>query len=234
MARGRLILFKFNSLNRNNHLIQEFNSGHSVVAYGSVETYPAASAVGYSAPSASGYEGSARSSSYDQVERLFAPNPIPDICHRYHRRCLWRKICRVEKISPQDRLSCGEIFHMTNRQLEKCLHMVDMEKYGEKSVMWRNFFTWEMWRQICFVTILAVLSWNLFYCHIRCFAAKDILSRFTRFCVEKNLTNKLCLWRKMDKYQVCTRTLLYLRSFDDDMKTFLIIMMILYSQRKKK
>ena len=128
--------------------------------------------------------------------------PIPDICHRHHRRCLWRKICHVEKISPQDRLSCGEIFHMTNRQLEKCLHMVDMEKYGEKSVMWRYFFTWEMWTQICFVTILAVLSRNLFYCHIRCFAAKDILSRFMRFCVEKNLTKKLCLWRKMDKYQV--------------------------------
>ena len=61
------------------------------------------------------------------------------------------------EISPQDRLSCGDIFHMTNRQLEKSLHMVDMEKYGEKSVMWRNFFTGEMWRQICFVTILAVL-----------------------------------------------------------------------------
>ena len=22
----------------------------------------------------------------------------PDICHRHHRRCLWRKICHVEKI----------------------------------------------------------------------------------------------------------------------------------------
>jgi|ERR1712192_87406 len=42
--------------------------GHSVVAYGSVETYPAASAVGYSAPSASGYEESARRSSYDNQD----------------------------------------------------------------------------------------------------------------------------------------------------------------------
>ena len=113
------------------------------------------------------------------------PPPIPDICHRHHRQCLWRKICHVEKISPHDRLSCGEIFHMRNCQLEKCLHMVDMEKYGEKSVFWRNFSTWEMWRQICFVTIHAVLSWNLFYCHIHYFAMKDILSQFTRFCVEK-------------------------------------------------
>merc|ERR1712192_65781 len=42
--------------------------GHSVVAYGSVETYPAASAVGYSAPSASVYEESARRSSYDNQD----------------------------------------------------------------------------------------------------------------------------------------------------------------------
>ena len=117
---------------------------------------------------------------------------IPHICHRHHRRCLWRKICHVEKISPQDRLSCGEIFHMTNRQLEKCLHMVDMEKYGEKSVMWRYFFTWEMWRQICFVTILAVLSWNLFYCHIYAVLLRQIFCRDLRAFV----------WRKMDKYQV--------------------------------
>ena len=41
-------------------------SGHSVVAYGSVEEYPVGS-VGYSAPSASGYERSARSSSQKQV-----------------------------------------------------------------------------------------------------------------------------------------------------------------------
>lgn len=41
--------------------------GHSVVAYGSVDTYPAASASsGYSAPSAPGYDRSARSSPFEQ------------------------------------------------------------------------------------------------------------------------------------------------------------------------
>jgi len=61
--------------------------GHSVVAYGSVETYPAASAAGYSAPSASGYEGSARSSSYDNqdeepVEKEDEWGFYPELRHR--------------------------------------------------------------------------------------------------------------------------------------------------------
>lgn len=60
--------------------------GHSVVAYGSVETYPAASAVGYSAPSALGFEGSARSSSYDQdeepVEKEDEWGFYPELRHR--------------------------------------------------------------------------------------------------------------------------------------------------------
>ena len=30
---------------------------------------------------------------------------IPDICHRYHRRCLWRKNLSCGEISPHDRLS---------------------------------------------------------------------------------------------------------------------------------
>jgi len=60
--------------------------GHSVVAYGSVETYPAGSALGYSAPEASGYEGSARSSSYDQdeepVEKENEWGFYPELRHR--------------------------------------------------------------------------------------------------------------------------------------------------------
>ena len=42
-----------------------------------------------------------------------------------------------------------------------------------------------MWRQIFIVAIYAVLSRNLLCCHLRCIAAKSILSLFTRFCVEK-------------------------------------------------
>ena len=59
-----------------------------------------------------------------------------------------------------------------------------------------------MWSKIChvetflhminvetifFVTIHADLSRNLLCCHLRCIGAKSILSRFTHFCVEKNL-----------------------------------------------
>ena len=65
-----------------------------------------------------------------------------------------------------------------------------------------------MWSKIChvetflhminvetifFVTIHADLSRNLLCCHLRCIGAKSILSRFTHFCVEKNLTqNYIC------------------------------------------
>ena len=37
-------------------------------------------------------------------------------------------------------------------------------------------------------SIHAVLSQNLCCCHLRCFVAESIWSQFTRFCVEKNLT----------------------------------------------
>ena len=40
---------------------------------------------------------------------------------------------------------------------------------------------------IFFVTINADLSQNLLCCHLRSIGAKSILSRFTHFCVEKNL-----------------------------------------------
>ena len=73
------------------------------------------------------------------------------------------------------------------------IKICDVEKCGEKFVMWRNFSTWEMWRQIWFVTIHAVLSQNLFCCHLRCFVSESIWSWFTRFCVEKNWTkNSVC------------------------------------------
>ena len=109
------------------------------------------------------------------------------------------KICHVGKFSPQDRLSCGEIFHMTNCQSEKCLHTVDKEKYGEKSVMWRHFFTSRMWTQICFVTIhavcreicfvaiYAVFLRKIFCCYLRAFVWRKIELKIV--LVEKNKTN---------------------------------------------
>ena len=88
-----------------------------------------------------------------------------------------------EKISPQDRLSCGEIFHMTNRQLEKSLHMVDMEIYGVKSVMTCGEISSHercgdksvlsqfllFCREICFIAIYAVLLRKIFCRDLRAF-----------------------------------------------------------------
>ena len=67
---------------------------------------------------------------------------------------------------------------LNNRQMEKCLHMVDMEKYdGEKYIMWRHssherygdkyavfFFSQFMLfcPEICFVAIYAVLLQKIF------------------------------------------------------------------------
>ena len=64
-------------------------------------------------------------------------------------------------------MSCGEMWSKICH-VETFLHMINVET-------------------IFFVTIHADLSRNLLCCHLRCIAAKSILSRFTRFCVEKNL-----------------------------------------------
>ena len=56
-----------------------------------------------------------------------------------------------------------------------------------------------------FVTIHADLSQNLLCCHLRCIGAKSILSRFTHFCVEQNLTQTSCPWSTNDKFHVWWR-----------------------------
>ena len=53
---------------------------------------------------------------------------IPDICHRHHRRCLWRIFLSCGEISSHDRLSCGEMLHMTDCHVEKALHMRNVKK----------------------------------------------------------------------------------------------------------
>ena len=64
-------------------------------------------------------------------------------------------------------MSCGEMWSKICH-VETFLHMINVET-------------------IFFVTIHADLSRNLLCCHLRCIGAKSILSRFTHFCVEKNL-----------------------------------------------
>ena len=73
---------------------------------------------------------------------------IPDICHKHHKRCLWRKNLSCGDIFPHDRLSCGEV-----SPHEKCEDNISRRESSpqdergskmwcvEKFVMWRNVST---------------------------------------------------------------------------------------------
>ena len=60
--------------------------------------------------------------------QIFCLVPIPHICHRHHRRCLWRIFLPCGEISSHDRLSCGKILHMTDCHVENSLHMRNVKK----------------------------------------------------------------------------------------------------------
>ena len=96
--------------------------------------------------------------------------------------------------------------HAKDCQLEKCLHSVNMEK---------NLSCGEMGEQICHVeNFLHIrnVETNLVCHNSGSFVAKSVLMPFLAqnvfvaiyalLCGEK-YNQKLCLWRKKDKYQVC-------------------------------
>ena len=102
------------------------------------------------------------------------------------------------EIWPHDRFSCGQILHIADRHVDKFLTW--------QIIMWKKFSTWEMWRKFvmwrnnvsnlwCFVAFYAVLLQNR---DLRSFVAISVLSRFTRFCVEKNSAKNYAPWRKND------------------------------------
>ena len=91
------------------------------------------------------------------------------------------------KIAPHDKqfcLSCGAIL--------SCGAMTNCST----SAMWSNLSLLHM-----------NLQYMLPYCDLRCFDAKSILSRFTHFCVEQNLTQTSCPWSKNDKFHVCSKVI---------------------------
>ena len=95
---------------------------------------------------------------------------------------LRRKICHVEKFFLQNR------FFMW-RNMEKNLSYGDIfshERCGDKSAFFLH-------KSRCFVVKSLLLPFTLFCCE-RCFVAIYAL-----LCGEK-LNQKLCLWRKKDKY----------------------------------
>ena len=76
----------------------------------------------------------------------------------------------------------------------------------------------EIWRKICHVEKflhMRDVETNLFCHNSCCFVVKSVLLPYTLFCWERyfvaiyallcgeKFNQKLCLWRKMDKYQVC-------------------------------
>ena len=79
--------------------------------------------------------------------------------------------CHVEKFLHMRNVK--KIYH-----IEKVLHMINVEQ---------NLLCGKC-EEIChkFVATNVVLLQNLFCRNLRCFVAKSVLSRFTRFCVEKN------------------------------------------------
>ena len=81
---------------------------------------------------------------------------------------------------------------MVNMEREKIGHV---EKYGETSVTWKNFFTWDMWGQNCFVTMHAVLSKNLLFA-IYAVLLQNIFVAIHMLLRGEKINHKLCLWRK--------------------------------------
>ena len=126
---------------------------------------------------------------------------IPDICHKHHKRCLWRKNLSCGEIFIYYRLLCGEV-----SPHEKCEENLSHrgssphDKCGAKCVMWRNLScgdwrtvsTWQispheqweiwsksvLWRDFStwpfFSAIYSVLSRNLFCRNLRAFVWRKI------------------------------------------------------------
>ena len=114
------------------------------------------------------------------------------ICYGYHGRCPCRKNLPCGEISAHDILLLEEILHMTDWHVEKVLHVRNVNticKLDKWCVQFMVFCRIKLLKNQ-FLAIYAVLS--------RFFAVIYAL-----LCGEK-LSQKLCLWRKKDKYDVCT------------------------------
>ena len=143
---------------------------------------------------------------------------IPDICHKHHKQCLWRKLLSCGEIFPYDRLSCREVSphekceeNLSHRESSphdfgaKCVYA---EKCGEichvdKCFHMTDISTWEMKNveTICFYALILhnhiSLSQLTMYCYnLRCFVAKSVLLQFTRFWLEKIWTKNCACGKK--------------------------------------
>ena len=127
---------------------------------------------------------------------------------RVHGSYPWRKICHVEKFQISIHLSWGEIWNFSPlimwRQ-SRFLHITDMDKFeislhmscGDNSDFSTSFVAFSLF--CCKIT--PFLQFTLF-CREICFVA------IYAFLRGEKLSQKLCPWRKNDKYQVCFWVLL--------------------------
>ena len=82
---------------------------------------------------------------------------------------------------------------------KKCLHMVNMEKicHVEKFLHMRNVETNLVGHNLCYFVAKSCFFASTLFCRKIYFVAIHALLR------GEKLNQKLCLWRKKDKYEVC-------------------------------
>ena len=105
----------------------------------------------------------------NELSQILFVLSIPDICHKHHKQCLWRKLLSCGEIFPYDRLSCREVSphekceenlsHRESSPRDKCGAKCIMWRNVEKTAMWINVSTWQisphekwkMWRLSVFM-----------------------------------------------------------------------------------
>ena len=117
---------------------------------------------------------------------------ILDICHGHHGRCPWRKNLPCGEISPHDILLLEEILYMTDWHVEKLLHVRNVNTICKLDKWCVQFMVF------CHIKLLE----NPFFWRFTLFCRDFFAVIYALLCGEK-LSQKLCLWRKKDKYHVC-------------------------------
>ena len=107
------------------------------------------------------------------------------------------KICRVEKFFHMTDCHVEKFLHMRNVKkiyhIEKALHMINLEQNVLCGEMWRNLSCGEMFPHD---RLLHMNKLTFFCCKICFVAIYAVLSRFTRFCVEKSWTKNCACGEK--------------------------------------
>ena len=109
--------------------------------------------------------------------------PRPDICHEYHELYSWRKKCqkKMEKFQLSMYGKCGEIENFST-----CGEISDVS-------------TWQMWRNLKLCVQFIVCFVAKTFLRITLFCREILLSRFTRYCVEKTWAKKCA---RGEKWQI--------------------------------